>query len=839
MPDEVSGDRSPSVRMDASAHGDARVYQVGRGVQVIYDLGGLQARASAVVVPVAAPEAAPGSVFVGRDDAVTALLGFLDPAAEGSPAVVVSSVSGLAGVGKTALAAQVAGLAVGRGWYPGGAVFTDLHGYDPDNRVRPGQLYGPLLRALGVPVEQIPPVPDEQAAAYHQHLALRAEQGRPVLLVLDNVSGPDQAADLLPRHRIHRALITSRHTLGELDGVRILDLDVLAEADAVDLLDQVLRSREPSDRRITEQPGQARELARLCGGLPLALRITAALLADDIAMPLVDMVAELADTSTRLSGLSYGERAVASAFDLSFRHLGERDARAARMFWLLSVNPGPEVATEAAAVLAGEPVPRVRGRLRVLRQAHLVERGTDTGRWRMHDLVGLFAAQLAETETELPAARDRLLRHYLAGADAADDHLGALAVEPTPDRFPGRESALAWLDTERPNLVAAVDLAADTGHEAVAVDLALALARFLDRRRHLDDHLATAATAVRAAERMADPSRRGRALNALGMALADLRRFDEAIAAYQQALAVHRDNGNRRSEARTLANLGFALTEVRRFDEATEVFERAAVVFRDLGDRHGEAMVLTNSAWTLQQQRRFDEAIAAHRRAVRIFAEVGDRDHEGRALNNLGGALVQAQRFAEAVGVAERAVAVTIELGDRHAEASALSVLGLALAGTGGLDDAITAYEQDLAICREIGDRYGEGQTLGNIGAALQQAGRFAEALPMHERAADICREFADRHGEAEELGNIGSALRELGRFGESVAIHERAAVIFEELGDRYRVGTELGNLGLAHQAASRLAKARECWQRASELFTELGASDDAQEVHRLLAEPG
>ena len=812
---------------------------MGQGFQIIYDLGGLQGRASAVVVPVAASDAAAGSVFVGRDDAVTALLGFLDPAAEGSPAVVVSSVSGLAGVGKTALAGHVASLAVGRGWYPGGAVFTDLRGYDPANRVSPGQLYGPLLRALGVPADEVPPVPDEQAAAYHRHLASLSQRDRPVLLVLDNVSGPDQVADLLPRHRAHRALVTSRHTLGELDGVRILDLDVLTEADAGELLDQVLRSRDPADRRITEQPRQARELARLCGGLPLALRITAALLADDVEMPLADMVAELADTSTRLSGLSYGERAVASAFDLSFRHMGERDARAARMFWLLSVNPGPEVATEAAAVLADEPVPRVRGHLRVLRQAHLVERGTTTGRWRMHDLVDLFAARLAEAEAELPAARDRLLHHYLTSADAADDHLGALAGEPAPDRFPGRESALAWLDTERPNLVAAVDLAADIGHEAVAVDLALAIARFLDRRRHLDDHLVTAATAVRAAGRMADPSRLGRALNAVGMALADLRRFDEAIAAYERAVAVHRDTGNRRSEARTLANLGFALTQVRRFDEATEVFERAAVVFAELGDRHGEALVLANSAGTLQQQRRFDDAVAAHRRAVQIFAEVGDRDHEGRTLSNLGGALVEAQRFAEAVGVAERAVAVTAEMGDRHAEASALSVLGLALAGTGRLDDTIAAYERNLAIHREMGDRYAEGQTLGNVGVALQQGGRFAEALPMHEQAADICRELADRHGEAKELGNLGSALRELGRFAESIAAHERAAATFEELGDGYRTGTELGNLGLVHQAAGRPAEARECWQRASELFTELGASDDAQEVHRLLTKLG
>jgi hypothetical protein len=156
--------------------------------------------------------------------------------------------------------------------------------------------------------------------------------------------------------------------------------------------------------------------------------------------------------------------AVRAAFDLSYRRL---EPAPARLFRLLSLNPGPDIATDAAAALTGQPTGPARTLLAALARTSLIkEQPVGSGRWRMHDLIRLYAADLARTDPDRDgreAALDRLLEHYRATADAADDHLHALPDRPVPDRFRSSADALAWFDRERPNLVDAVVLAAAQG----------------------------------------------------------------------------------------------------------------------------------------------------------------------------------------------------------------------------------------------------------------------------------------------------------------------------------------------------------------------------------------
>ena len=394
----------------------------------------------AAAAPVALAQLpAPVAGFTGRDAELAEVTGLLDPAAEaGAGAVVVSAMAGLAGVGKTALAIQAAHAALRTGWFPGGVLFLDLHGYD-DQAVQPGQALDALLRALGVPAEHIPPGAEERAGLYRSALALVTD---PVLVVVDNASAEAQVRPLLPGPGRHRVLVTSRHTLAGL-GARLLDVTVLDGPAAVALLEQVLRAARPGDDRISSDPDAAGRLAAVCGGLPLALRITAALLAADPALTAGELADQLADEVGRLAALRYDDGggtsapSVAAAFDLSYRHL---DEMAARLFRLLAVNPGPDVSTAAAAALTGQPAGATRMVLGQLVRAHLVE-PAGAGRWRMHDLLALYASQLSGTDTgaqEREQARDRLLDYYLTRARAAD-HLRALAGTPAPAGFAGRE----------------------------------------------------------------------------------------------------------------------------------------------------------------------------------------------------------------------------------------------------------------------------------------------------------------------------------------------------------------------------------------------------------------
>jgi len=213
--------------------------------------------------------------FTGRGAELAEITALLNPAG-GAGAVVVSAVAGLAGVGKTALAVQAGHAARQAGWFPGGVLFLDLHGYD-DAPVEPGQALDALLRALGVAAEYIPPGAEERAGLYRSVLARISD---PVLIIADNASSEAQVRLLLPGPGPHRVVVTSRHTLAGL-GARLLDVAVLDDEAGVALLDRALRDARPGDNRIGADRRGAARLAGICGGLPLALQITAALLKAD------------------------------------------------------------------------------------------------------------------------------------------------------------------------------------------------------------------------------------------------------------------------------------------------------------------------------------------------------------------------------------------------------------------------------------------------------------------------------------------------------------------------------------------------------------------------------
>ncbi len=306
----------------------------------------------AAAAPVALAQLPPLTAgFTGRETELAQVAELLDPSAAAG-AVLVSAVAGLAGVGKTALATHAAHAARAAGWFPGGVLFIDLHGYDP-SPVQPGQALDALLRALGIPGEHIPEGIDLRGAMYRSALDQVRDS---VLVIIDNASAETQVRPLLPGPGPHRVIITSRHTLAGL-GARLLDVTVLDQAAAVQLLDRVLRAARPEDDRVSADPAAAL-LAGVCGGLPLALQITAALLTTDPVLSAAELAGDMADEVRCLEALRYddgsgpGVPSVAAAFELSYRQL---DEDAARLFRLLPSDPGPDLSTEAVAALAGWP----------------------------------------------------------------------------------------------------------------------------------------------------------------------------------------------------------------------------------------------------------------------------------------------------------------------------------------------------------------------------------------------------------------------------------------------------------------------------------------------------
>jgi hypothetical protein len=242
--------------------------------------------------------------------------------------------------------------------------------------------------------------------------------GKKMLLVLDNAASAEQVRPLLPSGNGAVVLVTSRDQLRGLtarDGALPLDLSVLSPEEAVTLLSHVLGvERAEADRAAVA------ELAGLCGGLPLALRIAAANLASRPRQPIADYVAMLRD-GDRLTALSVPgdpDSAVLESFHLSY---GGLPHPAKRCSGCSTVVPGPDVGAETAAALAGTTVEDALRLLDLLVSAHLLEEQTYR-RYTFHELLRRYAERRVGTDESVfdrAGAEHRLYDWYLSTVDAA------------------------------------------------------------------------------------------------------------------------------------------------------------------------------------------------------------------------------------------------------------------------------------------------------------------------------------------------------------------------------------------------------------------------------------
>ncbi|MDX2544457.1 tetratricopeptide repeat protein [Streptomyces sp. WI04-05B] len=745
--------------------------------------------------------------FTGRTGPLGNLLAQLGPDAghpHGGP--VTSAIVGMGGAGKTALAVHASHQARKRGWFPGGVLFADLRGYSSGGPQDPATTAEQFLRILGVPDSVIPTTPEGKLGLWRARLESLTESNKPLLVVLDNAAAAGQVSPLLPDSP-HRVIVTSRHTLSALSAHRV-ELVALPIDEAVELLDQALRVTHPDDDRVVTHPGDAKSLAKLCGRLPLALHIIVALLRDEPDRLLASQIADLSDARMRLEILQYDDvdeqgrpLSLRAAFDLSYRQLVSGDGERARAFRLLALAPGPDFSVEIAAVLLGRPISIARRMVMDLTRVHLLEK-RDGERWSMHDLLHLFADELARMHAEEDqriSVITRLFGHVLVATRSANKFLEVTSGDPVLERFTDRHAALNWLDSERECLVVAVAMAEEERHFDAAAQIALALSAFLNFRRHLQEWLETARVAVRSTSAIGNRHGQGTALNNLGLVLRQLRQLDGATSAHRQAAAIFQDLGDRQRQAGMLHNLGLDLQEARCFDESVGAFQQAVEISRELGDRLQEQKAWDAKGVSLQGLRQFDKAVDLHRRAASVFQEIGALGCEGGALTNLGVCLMELSCFRESLNAHRQAADIFGDLDDWYRRAAALDNQGAALQGLQEFGEAVSLHGQASAILRDYGDYHRLAGSLDNQGAAMQRMGRFYEALLIHQEAAEIFERFNDWHRRARALGNCGGALLKLRKFDESVDAYRKSADLYGESGDPYGMAQSGENLAIAH----------------------------------------
>ncbi|HEX4700552.1 MAG TPA: tetratricopeptide repeat protein, partial [Pseudonocardiaceae bacterium] len=503
-----------------------------------------------------------------------------------------------------------------------------------------------------------------------------------------------------------------------------LSLDVLSPDEAFALFAGVIGAD-----RAQADPAATADVLRLCGYLPLAIRIAAARLRTRSTWPVRTLADRLAESWR--DELTVGDRSVTAALDLSYARLGDDERR---LFSLLGRHPGVSFESCQVAALGGIGRPDAERLLDELVDTHLLQVAPTPGRYRFHDLVRQYAR--TATEVEEPVWRmaiGRLLDFYLELALRMAAHLNPdsrhTPTEPAPWPLPDvsdADRAIGWCETELDNLLAAVGYAATEGWGRHAWQLACALPWFFRRRGHTTDWITCLRIGADAAD---DDNDRANVLRELGIACYHGARFTEAVDVTEHALVLYRGTGDEPGEAAALNNLGNMYDQFDEVDKAVGYYRQALALRRRVHDLRGAAMSLMNLCRTFARIDSFAESLECGQHALDMYREVGDRRGESMTLNNLATLYFRMARLAEAQACGEQAVALNRAMLDRRNEASALDTLGLVHRQLGNYATAVDHHNQALALVREVGNHSIEAEIQANIEDAVRAAADAGKPL--------------------------------------------------------------------------------------------------------------
>jgi DNA-binding SARP family transcriptional activator/tetratricopeptide (TPR) repeat protein len=696
-------------------------------------------------------------------------------------AVVIAAIDGMAGVGKTALAIHAAHQLADR--FPDGQMFIDLHGYTEGMApVDPSDALDRMLRALGVPGEQIAHQLEERSALFRSTVADRS-----MLFVLDNAVTEAQVAPLLPGAPGSLVLITSRHRLAGLDQTHTVSLDCLSPHDAVSLFVDTVGAQclagEASDR--------VAEVVDLCGRLPLAVRIAAARLRSHPSWTVAHLLDRFREQRDRLSELEAGQRSVGAALDLSYQHLDEDQQR---FYRLLGLHPGPDLDEYTAAALTDTPPGQARRLLDHLLDAHLLQEPAP-GRYRFHDLTrahAVFTTERTDAEPDRRAASARQLTYYGQTAATAMDLLYPSESDQRP-RVPSSdipdpalcdaEGASVWLDTELPSLVAAAEYAAEHGWPHHIQHLSSTLHRHLRTRGWYTVAEKLHGRALAAGRSTGDPSGQALALTDLGHIHRRQGRNDEAIDDFQQALDLARAIGNQRAQVTALNGLARVMRRQGRHEQATHSFEQALDIARAIEDRAGQAEALNGLGDTFWARGRQEEAAHSFEQALEVARASGDRIGYLDALNALGHIHRRQGRYTQATENFVQALAIASGAGPRSAELSSAIGLGDVHRLQGRREQAIGNYEHALHLAQEIGDRNWQFEAAQGLGRLQETSGQSKLALTHHRQALDLATELGQPDDEARAHDGLAQAYHALGQHQQARHHWQQALRILAALG--------------------------------------------------------
>jgi DNA-binding SARP family transcriptional activator len=673
--------------------------------------------------------------FTGRQRLLTEITGMLSdpPMPDGRRSLPVACLNGEGGAGKTALAVHAAHAV--RHLYPDGQLFAEM--LDADGRpADPMELLARLISSLGRSPNLLPESLPDRISVYRSWIGERR-----ILIILNDVSSVAQAMALMPGNPDCGIIITSRHSLASLPGARHFKVGNLEESACTELLGKVIGAT-----RTAAEPDAVRQLVRFCDQLPLAVRIVAAKLSSRPHWSIADMVQRMRDEPHRLDELAIEGIGIRATLADSYRELGPRTRR---LFTRLSLLGAADFGAWVSVPLLDLDPDQAEDALDELLAAHLLEVRVEEGgtsRFRMHDLVRIYALEQSATEegtAERAIGLERLLSCWLSLT--IDAHRRAYGGDyglhgqtdpwPLPDRMRDRLLAnpMEWFRQERAGLVLAVTLAAQCGLDEICWDLAVTMAALFEA-----DYL-----------------------------IEDWRKTHEA--ALESTCRV----GNARGEAALLYSLG-SLALIERPEEAPQYLEPALRTFEKLGDVHGRALALSGLAFYDRVRGRGEQAFRRYGQALADCRAVGAGIAAVDALGNMAQIQMDQENYGAARQLLDEAFAQAGTLKAGRIMAQLQHRVGELGIRTGDFFQAEQAFNSVLEIVKAEGDLLGEAYALAGLGALRIRQGRYDLAEADLSSALDV-----SRHMDSNLV--YGRVLLSLAEVSIAKADRERASALVGE----------------------------------------------------------
>ncbi|POM27608.1 Regulatory protein AfsR [Actinomadura rubteroloni] len=739
------------------------------------------------------------SRFTGRKEELRGLLGAGDAR--------ITVITGMPGVGKTALAVRAAHR-LARGRTDALFVTFDRPGAGPSSPFL-HTVFPDLLLQLGIAPPRIPFEPERQ-----RDLWRREATGRRLVIVLDDVVHLDQFRDVATGLPDCRVLVTSRRRLDAPAGSGHLPLAPLNAVDSRGLVTRV------ADDAL--DPATVDAIVEQCGGLPLALCLTA-------------KSATREPAGAALPGLAPGEpdrSPVWEAFMRSYRTLNDEQRR---FFRSLGSNPCADIGEEAAAALTGRPSTAVRAAFDVLRDQHLIE-APRQGRLRMHGLVRDFAYRLALTEDAPQEHRrrtGRLLTYYRRHAERADtllfEHRRRLPGHGGASPVPGltdAASAQDWLREEMDNALIMARHALEHGWERDGILIVHALAQCLEIGGRYERGVEVQDAAVRAARETDDLAAAARLLYETGFTHFRTSAPGRALPYLRDALAGFQTLRDKPGEADARDVIGIVLWTTAHYREALAHFRDAHALYAVIGDERGMTETMAHAGIALWHLGHYDDAEDHLRRSLNDYRAIGDERGEGRVVNNLGEINRLRGYHRDAAECYRRSGRIFARLVGPLNEAIVQNNLGNVDQYKGRYEDALRRYRTAIAVFQNFGDRRNTADVLNSIGATFMMEGRAVEAAAHYEKAERLAAEVEDPYLRALALYGIADAHHAAGRYPAAEEHFGRALTIARQISDPYQEARAHDGLARTALQSQGQAAARIHWLQSLDLFTRLGVPE-------------